>query len=91
MASYRIEFAASAEKDLRRLDQALIANILRRVGALEDDPVPRQSQKLRGTERTYRLRVGDYRIVYELDLDARTIVVYYIRHRREAYRRLQGG
>jgi mRNA interferase RelE/StbE len=88
MASYRVEFAGSAEKDLRRLSPALIPNILRRVEALQGDPTPRQSQKLSGTERTYRLRVGDYRVIYEVEPDIRVVVVYYIRHRREAYRQL---
>jgi len=88
MASYKIEFAASAEKDLRRLAPALVANILQRIEALEDDPTPRRSQKVRGTERTYRLRAGDYRVIYELDSGARIILVYHIRHRREVYRQL---
>jgi mRNA interferase RelE/StbE len=88
MASYRIEFAASAEKDLHRLAPALVANILQRIEALDGDPNPRRSQKLRGTERTYRLRVGDHRVIYELDPGARVILVYHIRHRREVYRQL---
>jgi len=88
MASFKIEFSGSAEKDLRRLGPTPVARILRRIEALEDDPTPRESRKLGGTERTYRLRVGDYRVVYELDSNARTIIVYYVRHRREAYRRL---
>jgi mRNA interferase RelE/StbE len=88
MASYRIEFAVSAEKDLRRLTPALVADILQRIEALEDDPRPRRSQKLRGTERTYRLRVGDYRVIYELDSGAGVILVYHVRHRREVYRQL---
>ncbi len=84
MASYRIELVGHAEKDLRRLNPHLVSNILRRIEALADDPIPHQSQKLRGAERTYRLRVGDYRVIYEVDPTARTVVVYYIRHRREA-------
>jgi mRNA interferase RelE/StbE len=43
---------------------------------------------LQGAERLYRLRVGDYRIVYEVDLDALHIIVQYVRHRRDVYRRL---
>jgi mRNA interferase RelE/StbE len=88
MASYRIEFAASAEKDLRRCNPVLAANIVRRIEALQNEPTPRQSHKLRGTERTYRLRVGDYRVIYEVEPDVRVVVVYHIRHRREAYRQL---
>jgi len=88
MASYRIEFAGAAERDLRRCSPDLASNILRRIEALQDEPI---SQKLRGTERTYRLRVGDYRVIYEVEPDSRVVVVYYIRHRREAYRQLQRG
>jgi len=87
MASYRIEFKRSAEHDLRKISPALIAAILARIEALADDPFPRQSRKLVGAKRTRRLRVAVYRVVYEVDPDARTITVHYIRHRREAYRR----
>ena len=53
------------------------------------DPLPRQSSKLQGAERLYRLRVGDYRIVYEVDTAALQITIHYVRHRREVYRRLR--
>jgi mRNA interferase RelE/StbE len=86
MGSYRIEFKRSAERDIRRIGAAFIPNILERVEALSDDPFPRQSVKLSGTEATYRLRVGNYRVIYSVDADTETIVVYYVRHRREAYR-----
>jgi mRNA interferase RelE/StbE len=89
MASFRVEFAGSAEKDLRRCSPELAAKIVRRIEVLQGDPIPRQSQKLRGTERTYRLRVGDYRVIYEVEPGMHVIVIYYIRHRREAYRQLQ--
>jgi len=88
MGSYRIEFKRSAERDIRRIQADLIPRILEKVEALRDDPSPRQSLKLSGTEATYRLRVGDYRVIYSVDTETKTIVVYYIRHRREAYRRL---
>jgi mRNA interferase RelE/StbE len=86
MGSYRIEFKRSAEKDIRGIAPALIRNILGRVQALGDEPTPRQSVKLSGSERTYRLRVGDYRVIYEVDPEAQTVVIYHVRHRREAYR-----
>ena len=86
MASYAIEFKRSAERDLRKISPALIPAILSRVEALAEDPFPRQSRKLAGAERMYRLRVGAYRVVYEVDSDVRAITIHYIRHRREAYR-----
>ncbi|MGQ9572202.1 MAG: type II toxin-antitoxin system RelE family toxin [Dehalococcoidia bacterium] len=88
MGSYRIEFKRSAEKDIRRIAPAFIPNILTRVEALSEEPTPRQALKLSGSEKTYRLRVGDYRVIYEVDAEAQTVVIYHIRHRREAYRRL---
>ena len=44
--------------------------------------------KLSGSERTYRLRIGDYRVIYEVEPEPQTVVIYHIRHRREAYRAL---
>jgi len=88
MASYRIKLKRSAERDLRRISPSLIARLLKELEALGETPFPRRSLKLSGTERTYRLRVGVYRVVYEVDTEGKAITIHYIRHRREAYRRL---
>ena len=61
---------------------------MKRIEGLRTDPFPRQAVKLSGTERLYRIRVGDYRIVYEVDTQAKQIVIHYVRHRREVYRTL---
>ncbi len=89
MASYSLQFKPSVEKDLDALPKPLIARVLTRIEALPDDPVPHQAVKLQGAERLYRLRVGDYRIVYEIDQTAVRIVIHSVRHRREVYRRLR--
>lgn len=88
MESYKIEFKRSAERDIRKINSRLIPNIFRKINTLADNPFPRQSLKLCGTEATYRLRVGDYRVVYEVDAETNIIVVHYIRHRGEVYRKL---
>ena len=88
MALYKIEFKQSAERDIRKITPTLIPNILRRIEALADNPFPRQSLKLSGVEVTYRLRVGDYRVIYEVNPEAKTIIIHYVRHRREVYRKL---
>ena len=88
MASYSLHFKPSVEKDLGSLPKPLIARILDRLEQLKSNPLPHQSAKLHGAERLYRLRVGDYRIVYELDTEAMLITIHHIRHRREVYRRL---
>lgn len=89
MASYNLSFKPTVEKDLNSLPKPLIARILDRIEQLKSDPLPRQSIKLHGAERLYRLRVSDYRIVYELDTEAMLITIHYVRHRREVYRRLR--
>ena len=90
MDSYSVNFKASVQKDLRPLPEALVARVMERieVEGLKTDPFPRQAIKLSGTERLYRLRVGDYRIVYEVDTQAKQIMIHYVRHRREVYRAL---
>ncbi|NOX62887.1 MAG: type II toxin-antitoxin system RelE/ParE family toxin [Chloroflexi bacterium] len=86
MASYRIEFKRSAEKDLRKAPKNVIKRVFRQIDALAEEPLPRQAVKLTGQERLFRIRVGDYRIIYEILPKESVVVIHYIRHRREAYR-----
>ena len=88
MVSYSLSYRPSVEKDLRSIPHALVARIIARMERLSSDPFPAQSTKLQGAERLYRLRIGDYRIVYEIDSEARHILVQYVRHRRDVYRGL---
>ena len=88
MASYSLTYRPSVEKDLQSIPRSIVARIIARMERLPSDPFPPQSAKLQGAERLYRLRVGDYRIVYEVDTDALHIIVRYVRHRRDVYRRL---
>ncbi len=88
MASYKVTLKPSVEKDLRRMPKGVIRQVFKRIESLARDPLPRQSLKLTASERLYRLRVGDYRIIYEVDAEAREVTVHYVRHRREAYRGL---
>ena len=88
MASFEVRFKPSVEKDLRNLPNAVVERALKRIEGLADDPVPRQSQKLHGTMHLYRIRIGDYRIVYKVDSRRRLVIVQHIRHRRAVYRGL---
>jgi mRNA interferase RelE/StbE len=88
MASYSIIFKPSVEKDLRSLPRPMVARVFERIGALRDDPFPRRSLKLAGAEELYRVRVGDYRVIYAVDKENQQMVVHYVRHRRDAYRQL---
>src|SRR5438445_9128698 len=69
MDSYRVVFKPSVEKDLKGLTKALVSRIMKRIEGLADDPF-RPGVKLSTAERLYRVRVGDYRIVYEVDSKA---------------------
>jgi mRNA interferase RelE/StbE len=86
MASYKVVLKPSVEKDLRALPKAVVNRLWARIGSLADDPHPRQSVKLTGAERLYRVRVGDYRIVYGVDIGQMIVTVHYVRHRSKAYR-----
>ena len=85
---YSIDFKPSVEKDLRVLPKAIAARILERIETLRDIPLPRQTIKLSGAERLYRIRIGQYRIVYEVDMQSEQVTIYYVRHRKDVYRDL---
>ncbi|MGH8541017.1 MAG: type II toxin-antitoxin system RelE family toxin [Stenotrophobium sp.] len=85
MTVYELRFKASVAKDLRGIPKADVAKILAKARSLSTDPRPPGSQKLAGDER-YRIRQGDYRILYSI-FDALVVVeVVKIVHRKEVYR-----
>ncbi|PYK21812.1 MAG: type II toxin-antitoxin system RelE/ParE family toxin [Verrucomicrobia bacterium] len=77
----------STRKDLRRISREAISRIIAEVEKLADNPLPRGSEKLSGSERTYRIRVGDYRVVYELLHNAKIVEIQRVRHRKDVYRK----
>jgi mRNA interferase RelE/StbE len=87
MASYHIKWRSSAERDLRRLDKSSVPTVIERIEGLADDPFPPNSIKLkdRGGER--RLRVGSVRILYEVDVQARTVIIGAVGGREHFYRK----
>jgi mRNA interferase RelE/StbE len=88
MATYRITFKPTVEKDLSKVPRELIARFFKRLEILKQNPYPRQALRLEGTEGLYRLRVGDYRIIYGVHTTSHQIVVHHIRLRRDVYRDL---
>lgn len=88
MPAYRVEVLASAERDLDRLALTLFQRVMSRITALSEDPRPHGSQKLAGID-AYRLRVGDHRVMYQIDDRTHRISVTRVRHRREVYRKLR--
>lgn len=88
MTTYSLTFKPSVEKDLRRIPKSLHERIFASLEGLKTNPFPKQSLKLSGAEKLYRLRVGDYRVIYEIDTQAQRITIHYIRHRRDVYRHM---
>ncbi|RRQ23913.1 type II toxin-antitoxin system RelE/ParE family toxin [Guyparkeria sp. SCN-R1] len=86
MASYKLCFRQSVTRDLRPIPRPDVERILRRVKALADDPRPPGCEKLSGQER-YRVRQGNYRILYEIVDEELVVTVVKIGHRRHVYRR----
>jgi len=83
---YRIEIKRSAQKEIRALPRKKDRQrIIDRIAALADDPRPRDCRKLAEGE-AYRIRQGDYRIIYTIEDDLLIVEVVKVAHRREAYR-----
>ena len=82
---YSVQLTGSAKKEFARFRQPVTGHILAALNALSLSPRPRGCKKLSGYESRFRVRAGDYRIVYEVNDDDRLVLVYGIRHRSKAY------
>ena len=87
MVSYNIVWKRSAQKELKQLPATAIERVIHVVEQLSESPYPSGVKKLAGTDRTYRLRVGNYRIVYSVLASILTIEIIRVRHRKDVYRR----
>ena len=86
MASYRLLWKRSAEKELRKLPHEAIVRLVSLAESLAENPFPPGVRKLAGTEHTYRVRAGDYRLVYSIEESRLVIEVIRVGHRKEVYR-----
>ena len=75
-----------AERDLKRLHGQEFSKVVARIQGLANNPRPPGSRKIAGSERDWRIRIGDYRVVYEIDDEANAVRVMRVRHRSEVYR-----
>ncbi|PSN14451.1 type II toxin-antitoxin system mRNA interferase toxin, RelE/StbE family [filamentous cyanobacterium CCT1] len=85
MAQYEIQFKASAAKEFRKLPLEIKTRLQKAINALKVEPRPTGMKKLVSEDDLHRIRVGDYRVIYEIDDDIQSVTVIRIRHRREAY------
>ena len=84
-AEYTVTFTRSARRELEALDEALVTRLVPRIEALATTPRPSRCRKLRGTSNLWRIRVGDYRVIYAVSDDERLVDVRVVRHRSDAY------
>jgi len=83
---YAVRFSPRAQRDLRSLQPELIARLLPRIEALLSDPRPPGSKKLSGEKDIWRIRIGDYRVIYAVDDGVRIVEVRRVGHRGDIYR-----
>ena len=88
MEPYSLSFKNGVEKDLRKIPKEILLHIFDHIENLVNEPVPHDAYKLASAENLYRIRVGDYRVIYQVLHANREVTVKYIRHRSVAYRGL---
>lgn len=86
MGRYEIRVAERAAKELERLGRQEQRRIVARIERLAEEPRPRGCVKLSGAEDIYRIRIGEYRVLYEVRDGVLVVLVLRVRHRRDAYR-----
>jgi mRNA interferase RelE/StbE len=87
MDLFEIKWKTSAKKELRNLDKSVILKILEAVKSLANNPYPHGVKKIQGTEHTYRIRMGDYRVVYSIESSVLLIEIVRVGHRKKIYSR----
>jgi mRNA interferase RelE/StbE len=85
MADYVIIFARAARKDLETLEANVVKRVFPKIEKLATQPRPAGCRKLVGEENLWRIRVGDYRVIYSIDDNTRKVDVISVRHRSKAY------
>jgi mRNA interferase RelE/StbE len=86
VSEYRVFFKSSADRQLRKLSVAQQRRIVGEVEMLAGDPRPRSVVKLAGCENLWRIRIGNYRVVYEIHDDRLVVLVLRVAHRKDVYR-----
>lgn len=85
--SYRVEFTTAAARQVKKLPRPARDRVLDAIEDLSEDPRPHSAKKLVGEETAWRIRVGDYRVIYDIFDSELTVTVVRAGHRREVYER----
>lgn len=87
---YRVELAPAAQRELRRLPRQVASRLADPIESLSTDPRPHGVRKVRGQESTWRMRVGSYRVIFDIDDDRQLVVVLKVARRTEGTYRALG-
>ena len=85
MKSFDIQWKASAKKELRKIDKTEIPKILKEIEALSKEAYPINHKKILGTKHIFRIKIGNYRVIYSVENQQLIIEIIRVRHRKEAY------
>lgn len=85
MDKYKIEFLKTAAKELKKLPKDIQIRIIRKIEKLIDEPYPADTKKLKNGNGRFRIRVGNYRIIYKLEDKKLVILIIKVGHRRDIY------
>lgn len=83
---YSIYLECAAERDLKRLTSKLFYRIISKIKALAENPRPSGCRKITGSKADWRIRIGHYRVIYEIDDTEKRIKIMRVRHRKDVYR-----
>lgn len=86
MAEYSISIGRTAQKELEKLDIGIVNRIFPKIEALANTPYPQGCIKIQGQDNLWRIRVGDYRVIYSVLEANKLIDIIAVRHRKDAYR-----
>ena len=84
---YEVLLERRAQRDIKKLPTEVFHRIIQPIKALAEDPKPPGCRKIAGSKNDWRIRIGEYRVIYEIDEHAEAVKVMRIRHRREIYRK----
>jgi len=83
---YEVYLERAAERDVKRLSASVFQRIISHIRALSEDPRPSGCRKITGSKSDWRIRIGEYRVIYEIDEKKKVVRVFRVSHRREVYR-----
>lgn len=85
MTIYRVEYTPAAARQIRKLNKTVQARLKTQIAMLSENPRPHGSKKLKGFENSYRIRVGDYRVIYEIHDDVLLVLIMKMGPRQDVY------